>query len=193
MAQRKRTKNAKALIIETATEVFAEFGYDGARVDEIAKRADIAKALIYYHFKGKADILKALIDNFLEEFEDTVKSTMGDDQAIEQAFQSFVEEREAVIRIILIESLKSNENVPPMFRLIETLIQVEKDLTNRDNEGDLHKRYLAEFFINMVPRALYGCFKADWSKHFSVDKEELDKEFYSMMVDVHGAYLRKLF
>jgi TetR/AcrR family transcriptional regulator len=36
-------------ILDAAMEVFAEVGYEGARVDEIAKRAGVNKAMIYYH------------------------------------------------------------------------------------------------------------------------------------------------
>ncbi|HSN67988.1 MAG TPA: helix-turn-helix domain-containing protein, partial [Thermoanaerobaculia bacterium] len=36
-------------ILTAAAAVFAEVGYAGARVDEIAERAGVNKAMLYYH------------------------------------------------------------------------------------------------------------------------------------------------
>ncbi|MFN2441829.1 MAG: TetR/AcrR family transcriptional regulator, partial [Thermoanaerobaculia bacterium] len=36
-------------ILAAAGDIFARSGYDGARVDEIATRAGVNKAMVYYH------------------------------------------------------------------------------------------------------------------------------------------------
>jgi AcrR family transcriptional regulator len=57
-------------LIESAATVFAEKGYDGAGVAEIARRAGYTTGAIYGRFKGKAELLLAAIqarsDNELE-------------------------------------------------------------------------------------------------------------------------------
>ncbi len=53
-------------IINAGMAEFAQHGYDGARIDRIAKRAKINKAMIYYHFKGKEALYRRIL-------EDTVK------------------------------------------------------------------------------------------------------------------------
>ncbi len=53
-------------IINAGMAEFAHHGYDGARIDRIAKRAKINKAMIYYHFKGKEALYRRIL-------EDTVK------------------------------------------------------------------------------------------------------------------------
>ncbi|HOW81875.1 MAG TPA: TetR/AcrR family transcriptional regulator [Spirochaetota bacterium] len=40
-------------IFRGAVKEFSQYGFDGARIDRIAKNAKINKAMIYYHFKGK--------------------------------------------------------------------------------------------------------------------------------------------
>jgi len=42
-----------ARILDAATDIFAEAGFNGARMDEIARRAGVNKAIIYYHVGAK--------------------------------------------------------------------------------------------------------------------------------------------
>lgn len=52
--------STKEKILKVSEQVFAEKGFDGARVDEIARKAGVNKALIYYYFDGKDDLLDHL-------------------------------------------------------------------------------------------------------------------------------------
>lgn len=49
-------------LIGAAAEVFAERGYDGAGVQEIARRAGLTTGAIYSRFRGKDDLLIEAID-----------------------------------------------------------------------------------------------------------------------------------
>lgn len=49
-------------LVAAAAEVFAERGYDGTRVQEIARRADLTTGAIYGRFRGKAELLHAAIE-----------------------------------------------------------------------------------------------------------------------------------
>lgn len=51
----------RAKLIAAAAEVFAEKGYDGAGVAEIARRAGYTTGAIYGRFTGKAELLAAAI------------------------------------------------------------------------------------------------------------------------------------
>jgi AcrR family transcriptional regulator len=52
-------------ILDAASAVFAERGFDGARVDDIAARAGINKAMLYYHVGDKTALYSAvLLRNF---------------------------------------------------------------------------------------------------------------------------------
>ncbi len=43
-------------VLAAAADIFARFGYAGARVEEIAERAGVNKAMIYYHVGDKSEI-----------------------------------------------------------------------------------------------------------------------------------------
>jgi len=190
---KKRVENAKKLIMDTAIEVFAEYGYDGARVDEIAFRAGVNKSLIYYHYEGKEHLLKEMIQEFFDDYEKLLVETVGDSEAIEMASRKFISNKEPQIRIILIESLKNNDSVPPMFSMVEKMIETEKEMIGRYNAENYEKRLVSEFFVNMVPRAMYICFKEDWCSHFKMDCDKMEDTFYDVVVGVHEAYIKDLF
>jgi AcrR family transcriptional regulator len=61
VAQRdaERTRNE---ILEIATRAFAEHGYAGARVDDMAERMRTTKRMIYYYFGGKEQLYIAVLE-----------------------------------------------------------------------------------------------------------------------------------
>ena len=59
--QRKRRKEARpSEIVDAATSVFAENGYAGANLDEVARRAGVAKGTLYRYFETKEDLFRAV-------------------------------------------------------------------------------------------------------------------------------------
>jgi len=64
--------NRREDILKAAREVFKQYGYEGARVDEIAIRAGVAKGTVYLYFKSKRALLDALCDLYQEMIADTL-------------------------------------------------------------------------------------------------------------------------
>ncbi|MDI2099222.1 TetR family transcriptional regulator [Ruicaihuangia caeni] len=62
-----RTKND---ILAVASEEFAERGYSGARIDEIAARTSSTKRMIYYYFGGKEGLYVAVLERAYQEVRD---------------------------------------------------------------------------------------------------------------------------
>lgn len=50
-------------LLAAAAREFAAKGYDGAAVDAIARAARLNKAMIYYHFKSKAGLYRAVVQD----------------------------------------------------------------------------------------------------------------------------------
>ena len=55
-------ERTRAEILEVATREFAQRGYSGARVDEIAARTRTTKRMIYYYFGGKEQLYIAVLE-----------------------------------------------------------------------------------------------------------------------------------
>lgn len=61
MGRKKLVPNRADIILQTAADLFAEYGYEKATLEEIAERACISKGSIYLEFASKEDILFTLI------------------------------------------------------------------------------------------------------------------------------------
>lgn len=68
MNQRQRQRLAtRTKILQAAASVFAELGFEAASMGEIAKRGDLKKALVQYHFETKEQLWKETVDKLWQE------------------------------------------------------------------------------------------------------------------------------
>lgn len=63
----RRREQARARILSIASRRFAERGVEGARLDEIADEADLARGTLYSHFGTKDALLFAILEPVLQE------------------------------------------------------------------------------------------------------------------------------
>ena len=57
----------RGALLDAGIRAFATHGFDGARVEEIARDAGVNKALVSYHFRGKLGLFRAVLDAMLDE------------------------------------------------------------------------------------------------------------------------------
>ncbi len=56
-------KDTRTKLIAAATRLFAEKGYEGVSIRELAQQAGVNSALISYHFSGKEGLYTAVLEN----------------------------------------------------------------------------------------------------------------------------------
>jgi len=59
-------QDTKRYITDTARRLFSEFSYLGVSMNDIAKKLNITKAALYYHFTGKAEIYGKVLDDVFD-------------------------------------------------------------------------------------------------------------------------------
>ena len=69
-------EKTRAAILKSALEEFAHEGVTGARTDEIARRAGVNKALLYYYFKDKEGLYAAALDQVFTGLHDRVMAVL---------------------------------------------------------------------------------------------------------------------
>lgn len=89
---RKRLSAAeRRLTIEgAATELFAERGYQGASIDEIARRSGVTPPVVYDHFASKQDLYRCLLERHFAELRQVWREHfVGDDPPEQRVARSF--------------------------------------------------------------------------------------------------------
>ena len=59
---RMRAGERRAQLVEVARALFAERGYDGTSVEDVASRAGVSKPVVYEHFGGKEGLYAVVVD-----------------------------------------------------------------------------------------------------------------------------------
>ena len=54
---RARVEAKESSILDAAEKIFAQVGFDGAKVAEIARAASVAEGTVYLYYKNKQDLL----------------------------------------------------------------------------------------------------------------------------------------
>lgn len=78
-------------ILRAATKVFAQTGFDGARVDAIAAEADINKERLYYYFGDKDGLFTAVLERGYRDLREAEAQLQLDDLPASAAILQLVE------------------------------------------------------------------------------------------------------
>lgn len=74
---RARVEAKESSILDAAEKIFAEAGFDGAKVSDIARAASVAEGTVYLYYKNKQDLLAGVVGRFWTQL------TLGAEEAIE--------------------------------------------------------------------------------------------------------------
>jgi AcrR family transcriptional regulator len=63
-------------LIAIARKLFAERGFEGASIEEIAARASVSKPVVYEHFGGKEGIYAVVVDREVRQLLDMMRASL---------------------------------------------------------------------------------------------------------------------
>jgi AcrR family transcriptional regulator len=142
--ERGRRGDTRARIQEVALELFAEQGYEGTSLREIAERLGVTKAALYYHFRSKEDIVHSFTDDYLAEFDSLLEwareqpQGLGTRRAIIERYTDMVLRGTEVFRFMERNQAsfqggkhRSEAFRPRLFALAEIMIGPDGDLRSR--------------------------------------------------------------
>lgn len=149
--------NRRDLIVRVASELFRKQGYDATSVREIAEEVGVTEAALYYHFKGgKRELLEAVFEQEMPDFEQVVANCAGKGTFAELTaclLSKFkVEGRETVERMRWVISEFPNLSPEERSLFHQRLVLLQRDLTTVlqkfvDNPDD--RRFLALGIMSM--------------------------------------------
>jgi AcrR family transcriptional regulator len=180
----------KEKILEAAEAVFAEKGFDGARVSEIGKRAGVNPALLYYYYGSKNDILHELMVLAIEEakiavengFENFIRS--GESMAeFLNPITDYLMKKKSVIRIMLIEILKHGNEDLSFFKLLSTVYNKLGSEFEKTNNPILKSKFFMTdmFFVFTSPIVMHIVLGEKWGEFDGISEDEARKRILSAL------------
>jgi TetR/AcrR family transcriptional regulator len=110
-----RRARTRARILAAAERHFAERGFSDARLEDIAADVGIRRAAIFYHFRDKREVYRAVLDAVFGELLARSRAALAGDEppagrllAGVAAWVDFVAERPAVARLLLREAASAS-------------------------------------------------------------------------------------
>lgn len=84
-------KNTEKKILDAAKIVFLDKGFDGARMQEIADKAGINKALLHYYFRSKEKLFDAIFQEAFQQFIPKIAEIMMTDKPLFEKLEFFID------------------------------------------------------------------------------------------------------
>jgi len=128
---RPRDESKNIAIIDAASRLFLERGFDGTSMDEVAKRAGVSKQTVYSHFSSKELLFSEAIHVTIEKYYPETATRNVKDHSLETDLRAVCENYARLL---------SGDDAIAMFRLLVTAA------------GKTQK--LAELFYEAGPRAM---------------------------------------
>lgn len=189
-------------ILDEATREFADRGYAGGRVDEIAARTRTTKRMIYYYFGGKEQLYVAVLEKAYAAIRQAEQSIDVDGldpvAAIRRLAEITFDHHEShpdFIRLVSIENIHraehmseafANVNMPALDLIVRILERGrEEGVFRRDVEPvDLHLLISSFCFFRVANRYTFGTI-------FGRDPldPQLRERYRTMLGDMVVAYL----
>ncbi len=172
---------AEEKIKKAASEVFLLKGMDGARMQEIADRAGINKALLHYYYRSKEQLFQSVFEEKLLTFLPKIFQIFHGDQSIEEKVHTLAER--------YIDFLKLNPELPHfvlgelqrrpdrLFAKIDARLSMNLDviglqLKKEEEEGKIRPIDPKHFIANLISMIVFPFVASPlFMKVFQYDKE----------------------
>jgi AcrR family transcriptional regulator len=163
-------------LIDIARALFAERGYEGTSVEEVAQRAGVSKPVVYEHFGGKEGLYAVVVDREMSALLDGVTASLTNNQyrprveAVTLALLTYIEERTDGYRVLIRDSPPSLSPGTYSTLFNDAVSQVASILA-----GDFSRRGLDPELAPMYARALVGSVSmtAQWWMEAREPKKEV--------------------
>lgn len=123
MAQRRA--DGRERILEAATALFADKGFEGTSTSAVARRASVAQPLVYHHFSSKEGLWRACMDRLLAETAlfATLNHALRPDQALLAALEQFLRYCARHPEVPRIMSREATAQSPRLQYLVESYLK----------------------------------------------------------------------
>jgi AcrR family transcriptional regulator len=183
LSKPKRTRlsaeERRKLVDEAAIAVFAERGYRGASMDEIARRAGVTVPVVYDHADNKLELYRRLLEQtrngLLEMWRDTLFGHAAFEQRIQtgiEAWAQFVEPNRDATRMYFREASGGDPDAEAIQREITGQARVALSIVLGQLVAEPHDQEALEMHAEIIRSGLVGL-ALWWYDHQHIARERI--------------------
>jgi AcrR family transcriptional regulator len=155
-ASQARSRATRTRLLAAAEQVFADKGYDGAKISDIAEEAGCSVGAVYFRFKDKSALFSAIAESFIEDARSglpfLLKGASGDSETIIRSFVAATaanfRKHRGLFRAIVERGLDNPQAMETIFGFREELAA--------SLETALHGGRAARLPIRVMTQMVYG-------------------------------------
>lgn len=172
-------------IVAAAREVFVRKGMNGARMQEIADKAGINKALLHYYFRNKDQLFSAVFKEIIKQLLPQLFQIFKSDLPLEvkvyqvcEKYIDFLKEHRELPLFVLYEMQRDPEslfqNLP--LKSIVDFEPLKDQLLSEAEMGNIHPISLEHFMMNIISMMLFPFVaKPMFERIMSIDDDHYDQ------------------
>lgn len=154
-----KDKNTENQILESAKAVFQSKGMDGARMQEIADKAGINKAMLHYYYRSKQLLFEAVFKHAFSLLAPQLNKILNDDSSVEEKIRNFTFNyisfisKHPYLPNFIIQELNRNSGFAESLRQAEGFPNIEKfkqQLNDEIEKGIIKPIKAEQLFINIL-------------------------------------------
>lgn len=154
-------------LYDCSVQLFREKGYDQVSVDEIVKKAGVAKGTFYIYFKKKSDIILEMLRQY-DDYYDRIMSSLDDDLPVEKRMEEIV--RGAcrftgdvigldLIRVLYTKQISSGDSQSRLLNEDRALFRILSGLVREGQQQGIYRaEYDAEQVTMLILRGIRSVF-----------------------------------
>jgi AcrR family transcriptional regulator len=183
-------------ILDAATRLFAELGYDGADTQRLADDLGVGKGTLYRHFPSKRDLFLAAADRAMEGLRDRVNGATEESQdPLEKialaigAYLDYFDENAECVELLIQERAQFKDRPKPTYfehrgRSVARWREVYRSLMEEGRLREMPVERISDVITAAVYGAMFLKYFGGRSESFSATAEDiLDVVFFGILSD----------
>ncbi len=154
--------DTKKYIIDTARHLFSEYSYLGVSMNDIAKKLNVTKAALYYHFAGKTEIYRKVIDGVSNDLSLTITEALNEvtiDKKLHKLIKNYLDfgfKENNLIKALMLKlppaDSEITKHIIQLRERVASLIQpvIEEMSVNKKITGKVDSRLLTSMLTGMM-------------------------------------------
>ena len=189
-------RQSRRKILKTASELFSEFGFLGVSMETIAKKLNITKAALYYHFKSKKELYFEVLEKSFQNLVDSIDREISRANSPEEAFKraikgylKFGQKEKNLIRCLVLKTPDQDSEITSYItklrkRVNRRLQVILKEILKKLPSSLLSKKIDLKYTTSFLLGTMNGLILESTSSNKKLNVEKIASQISQILISM---------